>query len=322
MVGGRRKALLIGINYYGSSHQLQGCESDVNNMIAWLISRGYSTHPRDMVVMTQSRGPGPYYPVGSNIIAAMNWLVSEPECALFLHYSGHGGQIPDPTGSRRSGLESTIVPLDFEVHGQIPGDILHQHLVSALPQNSTLFVIFDCCHSGSALELPWVYKTDDDGNVSLMDNVQAGFELAAEASCLIQGGFSVDKLGAARHLISGASDFFHSLKHQLHDEEDGAPTEGLRNRHDFAQDWSREERSVFMFSGCKDDQTSADAFIQGKHVGAMSDAFLRVMKTDYNWNYSYVQILRGTRQILQQHYSQVPQLSCGYQFDLNRPMRV
>ncbi|RMZ80784.1 hypothetical protein DV737_g2868, partial [Chaetothyriales sp. CBS 132003] len=328
---GRRKALLIGINYYGSSHQLQGCESDVNNMVAWLISRGYSTHPRDMVVMTQSRGPGPYYPVGANIIAAMDWLVSEPECALFLHYSGHGGQIADPTGERRSGMESTIVPVDFEAHGQISSDILHRHLVSALPQNCTLFVIFDCCHSGSTLELPWVYKPDADGNIGLMDNVQAGIALAQEASSLIQGGFSFQKIDAAKHLIAGATDFFQSLKNQFSggdgdgdgdDNNNRASGSGLQIQDDFGDDWSREERSVFMFSGCKDDQTSADAFIQGKHVGAMSDAFLRVMKTDVDWNYSYVRILQGTREILQQNYSQVPQLSCGYQFDLNRPMRV
>lgn len=142
----RRKALLIGINYSGSQHQLQGCEEDVSNMCAFLVSRGYSTHPRDMVVMTESRGPGPYYPNGHNILAAMHWLVSEPGCCLFLHYSGHGGQVPDPTGQRTTGFDDTIVPNDYEQNGQISSDMLHRTLVSALPQNSTLFIIFDCCH--------------------------------------------------------------------------------------------------------------------------------------------------------------------------------
>lgn len=317
----RRKALLIGINYFNSGHQLQGCEADVNNMIAFLVSRGYSTHPRDMVVMTQSRGPGPYYPIGANIIAGMDWLVSEPECALFLHYSGHGGQVPDPYGQRVSGYDSTIVPVDFETHGQINSDILHRHLVSALPPNSTLFVIFDCCHSGSALELPWVYKSDEDGNINLMDNLQAGMALMGEAQTLIQGGFTFQKLGAAHQLLAGAGDFFKGLRHEF-GEEGGESENGLQNMHDFGEDWSREERSVFMFSGCKDSQTSADAFISGKHVGAMSDAFLKVMRQDYRWSFSYVEILQRTREVLQEKYSQVPQLSCGYQFDLNRPMRI
>jgi hypothetical protein len=77
-----------------------------------------------------------------------------------------------------------------------------------------------------------------------------------------------------------------------------------------------------MFSGCKDEQTSADAFIAGKHVGAMSWSFLETMRTDRNWDMNYIQILMSSRQLLQSKYQQIPQLSCGYQFDLQRPMRL
>ena len=127
---GRRKSLLIGINYTGSSHELQGCQQDVQNMTNFLISRGYPSDPYNMVVLTDAR-QGPFYPSGANILAAMAWLVSEPNCMLFLHYSGHGGQIRDPTGDRASGFDDTIVPVDFERNGQIDSDTLHRHLVSA-----------------------------------------------------------------------------------------------------------------------------------------------------------------------------------------------
>jgi len=50
-----------------------------------------------MVVLTDAR-QGPFYPTGQNIIAAMRWLVSEPETICFLHYSGHGSQVRDPDG--------------------------------------------------------------------------------------------------------------------------------------------------------------------------------------------------------------------------------
>ena len=123
---------------------------------------------------------GPFFPNGHNILAAMHWLVSEPNTCCFLHYSGHGGQVPDPDGDRRSGFDDTIVPYDFEQNGQISSDTLHRNLVSALAPNSTLFVIFDCCHSGSALELPFVYRTDEDGNVNLVDNLKEGVALASE----------------------------------------------------------------------------------------------------------------------------------------------
>lgn len=39
--------------------------------------------------------------------------------------------------------------------------------------------------------------------------------------------------------------------------------EGLHQIDDFGNDWSQEGKSVFMFSGCKDEQTSADALSMG-----------------------------------------------------------
>lgn len=54
------------------------------------------------------------------------------------------------------------------------------------------------------------------------------------------------------------------------------------------EDWRNEHKRAFMYSGCKDDQTSADASISGEHVGAMSWAFLQTMKT--NPNQSYLQV--------------------------------
>jgi metacaspase-1 len=256
----RRKALLIGINYHGQQASLQGCESDVENMTAFLISRGFSTHPRDMVIMTERRGPGPYFPTGHNILAAMDWLVSEPGCSLFLHYSGHGGQVPDPTGERSSGYEDTIVPSDYQRFGQIDSGMLHRRLVTNLAPYSSLFVVFDCCHSGSALELPWVYRTEADGRISLMDNFRAGMHLVGEAQGLIQGGFTMDKVASAQHLLAGATDFFRSLKHEFDDEGQYDGGDGL---YQSSSRRDEEQRSVFMLSGCKDDQTSADAFIQG-----------------------------------------------------------
>lgn len=35
-----------------------------------------------------------------------------------------------------------------------------------------------------------------------------------------------------------------------------------------------------------------------------------------------IQILQNTRALLQENYSQIPQLSCGYQFDLNNSFRI
>ncbi|KAF2089412.1 putative metacaspase [Saccharata proteae CBS 121410] len=313
----RRKSLLIGINYIGSQHELEGCLQDVENVQGFLSWVGYPTDQRSQVILTDER-EGAYYPTGANILAAMDWLVSEPYTTCFLHYSGHGGQVADPDGDRPTGLDDTIVPVDFESNGQIDSGRLHKHLVSRLHPTSSLFVIMDCCHSGSVLELPFVYRSDDDGNVNMIDNLKEGMELVGEASHLIQGGFVLDQrtIGEAKHLFAGATSFFRGLRHMGEQQEEGLEEER------FEEDWSREHKMVTMFSGCRDDQTSADASIGGSHVGAMSWAFLECMKQGAALN--YMQVLQGTRAVLKQsRYTQIPQLSVGAaDMPLDRPLHI
>ncbi len=40
-----------------------------------------------------------------------------------------------------------------------------------------LHILFDCCHSGSACELPFVFRPDADGNVNMVDTVKKGLAL-------------------------------------------------------------------------------------------------------------------------------------------------
>lgn len=91
----RRKALLIGINYYGTKHQLNGCINDTLNMREYLVQdRGFSADQRDMVILTdapENKGT-PFEPTGANMMAAFHWLVTgnRPGDSVFLSYSGHG----------------------------------------------------------------------------------------------------------------------------------------------------------------------------------------------------------------------------------------
>jgi metacaspase-1 len=92
----RRKALLIGINYYGTKYQLKGCINDAFNLREYLVQdRGYSPEPRDMVMLTdapENKGT-PFEPTLANMMAAFHWLVTgnRPGDSVFLSYSGHGG---------------------------------------------------------------------------------------------------------------------------------------------------------------------------------------------------------------------------------------
>jgi len=311
----RRKALLIGINYIGSQNELRGCINDVENVRRYLVhDKGFPHDPANMIILADNQNDPRYIPTGKNMIAAFHWLVTNNNKgdSLFLHYSGHGGQVKDPDGDRESGFDDTICPVDFEQSGQITSDTLHRLLVTPLAPGVRLTVIFDCCHSGTAIELPFVYRSNENGDVSLVDNINQGVHLAAAARALIQGGFSMEKVNDAKQLLAGAHSFFHGLTHR----HESTP-EGLGEEH-FVEDWQSEGKDVWMFSGCRDDQTSADTSIANEQTGAMSWAFIHTMK-QYPGQ-SYVEILQRTRALLAQKYSQIPQLSVGGQYNLDQPV--
>ena len=86
---GKKKALLIGINYFGQRGQLRGCINDVKNLSQFLIDRwGYKRE--DMVILTDDQQSPKSQPTKTNIIQAMHWLVkdAQPNDSLFFHYSG------------------------------------------------------------------------------------------------------------------------------------------------------------------------------------------------------------------------------------------
>lgn len=96
----RKKALIIGINYAGTEHELNGCINDAMNVREFLVNdRGFSDSSADMVIMTddpQNEGTS-FWPSGENMLAAFKWLTSynQPGDILWLSYSGHGGTALD-----------------------------------------------------------------------------------------------------------------------------------------------------------------------------------------------------------------------------------
>jgi hypothetical protein len=86
---GKRKALLIGINYFGQKGQLRGCINDVKNMSTYL-NQNFGYAREDMVLLTDDQQNPMSQPTKANILRAMHWLVkdAQPNDSLFFHYSG------------------------------------------------------------------------------------------------------------------------------------------------------------------------------------------------------------------------------------------
>lgn len=291
---GKRKALLIGINYFGQKGQLRGCINDVKNMSTYL-NQNFGYAREDMVILTDDQQNPMSQPTKVNILRAMHWLVkdSQPNDSLFFHYSGHGGQTPDLDGDEDDGYDEVIYPVDFRVAGHIVDDEMHRIMVQSLRPGVRLTAIFDSCHSGSALDLPYIYSTS---------GILKEPNLAKEAGQGLLGVVSAYARGDMGGMMSTAMGF---LKKATKGDE--AYERTLKTKTSPAD--------VIMWSGSKDDQTSQDAQIAGQATGAMSWAFIAALKK--NPQQSYVQLLNSIREELSTKYTQKPQLSCSHPLDTN-----
>jgi len=164
LAAGRRRALTIGINYLGSKNELSGCINDSDTFVDILQGQlGF-----DGEEIQQLRDDRPQLrPTRERMLEALRWLVDGARAGdhLFFHYSGHGSQQACKDGTEeKDGMDDTIVPVDFEEAGQISDDELRTTIVLPLPAGVRLTAVLDCCHSGSALDLPYRAKHAADGD--------------------------------------------------------------------------------------------------------------------------------------------------------------
>lgn len=335
-----KKALIIGINYYGQSYQLSGCLNDAANVRDFLVAdHGFQEDSEAMVVMTDApeNKDTLLYPTRVNMLNALRWLVhdNQPGDAVWLSYSGHGGQTTDDNGNNPTQEEDTICPVDFEDAGQIDSAALHHSLVVPLHPQARLTILFDCCHSGSACALPYVYRPDEGGNISVtftdvVQTLQEGAQLVVAAEQLAHAPLllSLDSLAQAKSLLHGMTGFAKELavvaETAIHgdSDNDGEPDEDGLVKVVTTVVTTTVAKDVWMFSGCADNQTSADTNIGGVATGAMSWAFLAAMRQTPPGELSYIGLLTATRQLLKDNYAQIPQLSCGGEYDLDQAIVV
>lgn len=290
---GRRRSLLIGVNYTGTAAELRGCVADVARVRKFITGVfGFPETPDSMLILTDDQLDRSKLPTKANIIAACRWLIAgaRPGDSLFLHFSGHGGQAVDTDGDEVDGYDETILPSDYKSAGQIVDDDLNLILVKPLPAGVKLTVLFDSCHSGTALDLPYIYNVNgqierptvpDQGHVSGADILGMGISLLFGGNVRIPRRDRVHQAQLKTEMTKGSA------------------------------------ADVVMFSSCRDDQTSADASISGiGSTGAMSFAFIEVLSK--NKVLTYRELLFRVREVLRSRFSQVPQLSSSHPMDMSQ----
>jgi metacaspase-1 len=105
---GRRRALLIGINYVGQKGELKACHNDCNNIREYLINVHGFREEEMMILMDDGRHP---MPTKKNMEDGFILLTkySQPGDVVFVSFSGHGGRTEDLNQDEDDGWDETYV---------------------------------------------------------------------------------------------------------------------------------------------------------------------------------------------------------------------
>ncbi len=267
-----KKALLVGINDYQGISDLGGCINDVTNMRNILKNfQGFTNH--DIRVLVDNRA------TKDNIIFRLEKMVNAARKGDYIvfHFSGHGSQIRDRDADElKDHLDELICPYDMNWDdGFITDDTLNG-IFTKLRQGVFLEVFLDCCHSGDGL------RGGDFGRPA---------ELGPENPINFR-------------YIPPPMDIVCRYEGEGEEDEDD-----LKDTRKFR---SRDKSTIqhVLWAGCKDNQKSADAYIDGSYNGAFTYYYCKHFR-DTGGNVSRKGLIRRVRSSLRHNgYSQIPQLEC------------
>lgn len=268
----KKKAFLVGINRYPDPrNNLKGCVNDVL-LMAKMLKEQYDFQSGDVQLLTDKRA------TTAAIRSGLEQLVSgaKPGDSLVFHYSGHGTQVRDTNGDELSdSLDEIICPYDLDWDDPFTDDDL-AGICKGIPKGALFTVILDCCHSGTGLRefippgLPIRYKFVD-----------------APVEVRYRSESRIENRGIDRSVTMAG------------------PDKGLRVRR-FGVSLTR--TNAVLIAGCRSDQTSADAWIDGDYHGALTFYLWRSLRAA-GYNTTYRKLVSATGDALADHnFDQVPQL--------------
>ncbi len=159
----KKAALLIGINYINTSYELSGCITDVNNIETLLKNKLKFT---EITKITDND----IKPTKKNILNEFDNILKKINNGykeIWIHYSGHGNRIYDHSNDELDTYDEVILPLDYQSSGVIKDDYLNQNFLKKITNpNCKIFIFFDCCNSGTQMDLKWQYKNNSWKQIS------------------------------------------------------------------------------------------------------------------------------------------------------------
>lgn len=325
------KGLFIGIDYIGTDNELQNCRNDAYDMRE-IIQDKYGI--KNCVVLDETLADNQYHPTKANILKWIKWLVSD-NCkgdVLWFHYSGHGAYKVDTNGDEKDGYDETICPLDMDKSGMIIDDDINKLLCKPVVESGAiLFFHDDCCHSGSGADLEFrlVEKYDNVDKIyqqTTQETVQNEYKIVScgkydyfydpdpDGQYLCHGVWVT-----VRKLLKIYKYYYHRfpVSHRVvyYQRKVQVPVTQVITQERSIADWTVSDDTlcpklegdgiVYKWSGCMDNQTSADGF-NGMANGAMTGCVKTIFKegTHKTWG----EFLRRIRQLLRTNgFSQITQ---------------
>lgn len=275
-----KRALLVGINDYKEINDLAGCINDVTNMRD-ILKTHYKFTNNEIRVLTDSRA------TRQNILTRLDWLKegAKPGDTLVFHFSGHGSQIRDrgDQDELRDHKDEILCCYDISWdNGYILDDEIDSFFES-LPDGVRLEVILDCCYSGT------------------------GQSIVPRNKIPLSREFKEKMETVKNRFLEPPMDI------DLRSEGDNLEVKRFSNAA-----WSKNYRptgpegpgSRSIWSGCGEQQTSADAFINDSFNGAFTYYFCKIIRNGGSY-LSRSDVLDRLRSSLRHNrYTQIPELTC------------
>ena len=289
-------AVLVGINKYQGA-PLRGCVNDVTIMRDILVQK-YGVPANQIRLLLDERA------TKEGILERLKWLATCEEQNKLFYYSGHGAQYPnqpyDKTDWEPDGMDEILCPVDFNWQDKFITDDVIDAILDTMPGGHHMSMIFDCCHSGTIdrgvnnpFEAPAVLKNKKLDMVS--KHLPTPLDLMSRMSenVLFEPSVDVTKEFEEFDLNKGFLDFFAGLK----------KTTNKRKPND-------SKHNVSIITGCKDDQTSADAWVGNRYQGALSFVIQGLLLKEPTMDLR--QLRKQAAKLLAKYgFDQVPQLSCS-----------
>lgn len=250
---------------------MRGCVNDVSAMYDLLTGqRGFLAD--NVRVIADQRA------TTQAVKERLEWLVTglvAGDVAVF-HFSGHGSQVRDrgPLDELADHMDEILCPFDLDWQENVITDDDLAGYLSRIPAGVFCYVILDCCHSGTGTR---DFRPPGEDNPALgavprsAENYRAArylpppFDIEARA---LGRNLPVRKCGqgsrAAEIVEASARGFFSWLCGWFRRSKPVDPVPPVEKPK------SPPELNHVLISGCRSDQTSADAYIGGRYTGALT----------------------------------------------------